>query len=305
MATATQAQRQIGLDLFDAPRDHQEEAPGVWLDPTWPASEYRRYLTGAVVQLEQAPAALRPFYAAALALASASLHELDESIEDAGDGFPLGSIDLAIDEATWRSIAEDCARSPWAGIECVVRRSMHCEVFATHIEGLGSLVGRRWGDDSRAIDYQVGRDYELRCSYSDDTKVHRAPATEWRRFYAGQALAEAGAGVAHIKALTHQGRRYVVSGVQELRRRSQGEAWSITRADTWRGPTYSYRTQVKAWDEGRVERGDRRGLVVMVDRQTCVLDEFALFVDDDDIDKAIGASRDDADDEGESDDDDA
>jgi hypothetical protein len=252
-----------------------------------------------------APATLRPFYAQAIALASASLDELDESIDDAGDGFALTSIDLATDEATWRSIAEDCAHSRWGGVECIVRHSMGCEVFAAHIEGVGSLVGRRWSNDSRAIDYQVGRDCELRRSYSDDTKMHIVAAAEWRRFYAGQALAEAGAGVAHVKALAYQGRRYVISGVRGFRRRCEGEAWSITRAEAWRGPTYSYRSQVKAWDEGRRERGDRRGLVVMVDRQTCVLDGFALFVDDDDTGETTGASSSDEGGEGECDGDDA
>jgi hypothetical protein len=62
--------------------------------------------------------------------------------------------------------------------------------------------------------------------------------------------------------------------------RHECTAWTYCARADWRGPTYSYSTVCRAWDEGRKERGDESGLIVKIKGQLCVLQSVATIYDD-------------------------
>jgi hypothetical protein len=274
--------QQAGFD-FGSPNEagFAEDPPGTWLEPSWSSETYRSYFTTAEQALLTTPALLQPLFRDAIEQARSHLCDLDETCEDDGSGFSLPRIALDIDvEAdAWRLFVRGCTDSEFAGVETVARQGDVCAIFAAHVAGIGSLVARRWSANSFALDYEVGRAIGLRVSFSDSIAQHMLSAAVWRPYNAAQRVAESSERPASVRALTHQGRRYVVTGVHSHRGRSEGSAWMIVAANEWLGPTYNYRAQCKCWDEGRTERGDRRGLLVIVDKQLCVLSSPALFLD--------------------------
>lgn len=279
---AATAQQQ-GFDFadeasVDAPK---EDAPGTWLDVQMTAAAYRAYITAARRRLEAAPAQLRDLFARALDLADEAIADLDTTIEDGDDAFALPWIEVPHDDALWLAL-EAAAAAPERGIEARCHRDGRYAAAAIHIEGLGSLVGRRWEGASRVIDYSAGRDPELIASYQDSVSPIALPASVWRPFYAAHKIAESHDEPAPVPALSFQGRRVVITSGIYHGRHAKGHGWAVAAAEDWHGPTYSYRSQCRAWDEGRKERGDQRGLVVRVDRQLCVLAEYVVFVDEND-----------------------
>lgn len=293
---AATAQQQ-GFDFADevAVDTPQEDAPGTWLDVQMSASAYRAYITSARQRIEAVPPPLRKLFSQALDLADQALAELDTTIEDGDDAFSLPWIEVPHDDALWLAL-EAAAAAPETGIEARCRRDGRYAMSAIHIEGLGSLVGRRWDGASRVIDYSAGRDPELIASYQDSVSPIALPASVWRSFYAAHKIAESYDAPAPVPALQFQGRRVVITSGLYHGRHATGHGWAVVAAEDWHGPTYSYRSQCRAWDEGRKERGDQRGLLVRVDRQLCVLAEYVVFVDENDTshlateDEASGAS---------------
>ncbi len=71
--------------------------------------------------------------------------------------------------------------------------------------------------------------------------------------------------------------------------------WSVCLLADWTGPTYNYETQNKAVNDGRIQRSDRRGLIVRVRGQLCVLEAAACFYDDVAKDTTINFRSDDTD----------
>lgn len=143
------------------------------------------------------------------------------------------------------------------------------------------MVGRRW-ESSYGLSYDVQKDAELRPSYLDGAPRFEVPARLWRALYVGHTIAEAHDKPAGVRAFTFQGRRYVIKGTRSKGQYIDAGAWSIVAASDWRGPSYTYRELCRAWDDGRKERGDSRGLVVLIGGQRCALDGYALFVDHND-----------------------
>jgi hypothetical protein len=82
-------------------------------------------------------------------------------------------------------------------------------------------------------------------------------------------------GVADVPTFTLRGREYVNDGMLHFGAYQECHAWTFRPVRDWTGPTYNYQSQCRAWDEGRTERGDRRGLVVRVRGKLCVLDGAA------------------------------
>jgi hypothetical protein len=59
------------------------------------------------------------------------------------------------------------------------------------------------------------------------------------------------------------------------------KGWTFVPEHQWSGPIRSYKEQIRAFDLGIVERGDLRGVAVLVGGARCVIDGVALIYDPD------------------------
>lgn len=173
------------------------------------------------------------------------------------------------------------AGATYSGIEYKTRNECKMLTAAMFVPGVGALVVRQWGDvDVLGIDYHPWRDAFFMDSYRDSLPSIFAPHAVWAGSYCADKLAYANNGVASVPTFAVNGREYINDGSTGKGRYQECEGWTFRPKDDWRGPTYNYQTQCKVWDEGRTERGDRRGLVVRVRGQLCVVDGVAKIYDD-------------------------
>lgn len=278
----TSASTQAGFDFSDNTTTiAAEDPPGTWLDSRLTTTQYREHVRTARPRLASLDPVLRLLFTHAVDQIEPRLIEMADTIEDDGSAYPLWGIELNASPEVWDAFVKVFEHGGWPGIETRVRKEAWCCVYAAYVPDVGSIVGRRWSD-CYGLSYDVQRDEELRPSYRDNAPLFEVPATAWRHLYVGHLVADCHDGRASVRAFTHQGRSYVIKGTISKGRYIEGQAWSVDALADWRGPTYTYRQLCLAWDEGRKERGDSRGLVVTIGGQACVLNGYARFVDHND-----------------------
>lgn len=170
---------------------------------------------------------------------------------------------------------------PVSGVEYKVRHgSRGLLTAAMYVRDLGTVMVRLQGGGSGAADFELFRAPFFLDSYLDDVTATYAPVCEWERAYCAHTVAESDDGIATVPTFAIDGREYVNTGGLSDRIYRECTAWGVVPAGEWRGATYSYRSQCRAWDEGRIERGARGGLVVRIRGQLCVLDRAVVVYDD-------------------------
>jgi hypothetical protein len=150
---------------------------------------------------------------------------------------------------------------------------------ALHIRDAGTLIAQQWLSDNYSISFRPWRDTFFLESVRDAMPSVKAPRLLWHHAYCGDKLANAGQGIAHVPAFKFNGREYVNNSVVSSAACWSCEGWTFRALAGWNGPTYNYQSQCEAWNEGRLERGDRRGLIVRVRGQLCVFDAVTTFYD--------------------------
>ncbi len=163
--------------------------------------------------------------------------------------------------------------------EWKIRRTRTMTNSAMFVKDIGTVIYRQWAD-SDCIDYHPWRDTIFLDSYSDDMPAIFAPHAAWSSAYCADKLACADGGIANIPTFTLNGRQYINSGGCSQGNYRECNGWTFRPMDDWHGPTFSYRTMCQAWDEGRTQRGDKRGLIVSVRGQLVALDGVARIYDD-------------------------
>ncbi len=156
---------------------------------------------------------------------------------------------------------------------------VHSET-AMHVYGFGTVTVRNWGQGQTSTDFKPWKTTVFFKNYLDEAKWVYAASAVFADKGMSEKLGESAEGVASVTAFEHGGQSYINTGGMFCEKRHTCKAWRFCVLQDWRGPTYSYRTQVLAWDEGRKERGDMRGMVVRVWGQQVVLQAMTYFYDD-------------------------
>lgn len=276
------ASNQAGFDFSDddAQPIAAEDPPGTWLITQLTTAQYRQHAAVATRAATRLDPLLQRLFLYVIEQIEPRLEKMAETIDDDGSAYTLSGIGLEVPPEVWEAFAKGCDSQQWAGCETRVRHGPWCSIYAVYVPQVGSLVGHRWDQGSYHLHYDVGRDAELRPSYDDGAPRFDVPARLWPSLYCSKTLAEARDKPASVRTYAIQGRRYIITCIGSRGGHySQACAWSVVAASDWRGPTYTYREQCRAWDEGRKERGDQSGLVVMIGGQRCVLNSYALFID--------------------------
>ena len=271
---------QIGFDFQDEGQREGvgiEQPAGTWLEPRLTAAQYREGLAAAREGLTGLVGVFRVLFERALGAADVYLAEQGGRSGERPFGWHCNSIGITDDEL--QRFGPHCvAPSCMEGIETRYRDEKTMELWAMHVAGVGTLTVRRWASGASAS-FTLGRDAVMRESYRDSRPSYALAVEQWQPSYCADKLAEAGQGVASVPTFSYGGQEWVNDGGWHgPGDRGMCEGWRLVRLEDWHGMTYSYRTQVQAWEDGRLERGDRRGLVVSVRGQRCVLASAARFI---------------------------
>lgn len=276
---------QFGFDFGgDIASTFAEHAPGAWLDPDFTVGQYLEIFAKADVALLPIAGPGRALFGQGIEAAKAQLAAMLENRErDDTEEFSLWRSNFKPKANQLAAFVEHCISmggSSFPGIEYKTRREASMTTAAMFVQDIGTIIVRAWENDNVGIDYHPWRDSFFMESYRDTIGRLAVPYSTWGGAYCADKIAYSGDGIASVPTFTVNGREYINDGSLSRGSYRECEGWSFCAPEDWRGPTFSYSSQCRAWDDGRTERGDRRGLVVRVRGKLCVVDGVSVFYDD-------------------------
>lgn len=281
---------QFGFDFHDSTAPVYAELPtGGWHDPRFSTEQYRALFARAAKDISSITGVVGSMLRLGLNAAIEEHARMLDCCPEREEPYSLWRTNFApakrSTDAFLRWVeSTDSATNKSAGIETKLRRDKGMTVAAVFVEQVGSIVVHVWpdcvGEPNLGVDYRPWRDTFFLASYRDQMAAAYAPEHVFAGAYCADKLANSNDGIASVPTFTLHGREYVNDGGMSHGSYRECEGWSFCSLADWKGPTYSYRTQVKAWDDGRTERADRRGLVVSVRGQLAVLDGAIRVYDD-------------------------
>ncbi|WP_321959579.1 hypothetical protein [Burkholderia cenocepacia] len=275
---------QFGFDFGDATaRAFALDEQSTWLDPKHTVEQYRAMFAKGTDTIQGITDPARPLFVRGLILASDELEKMVERCGEDDEPRALWRVTCEPTNDEFDAFVAHCramASSTFDGIEYKVRDNDGCVATAAmYVRDVGTLIAWRWSETNRAIDFQPWRDSFFLESYRDRIQAIEAPYSTWGRAYCADKLANSNDGIASVPTFVVNGREYINDGGFSRGPYRECEGWSFTAFADWQGATFSYRSQCRAWDNGSLERGDRRGLVVRVRGQLCVLDGAVKIYD--------------------------
>lgn len=278
---------QLGFDFGDSRPAFQEWPEGTWNTQLYTYAQYVSMFAQAERSLDQISGPGATLYRAGLDAAKAAFSAKRGYDPECAEAYALHAGTYRVDDAEVAAFFAHCeAQSGTSahGAEYKWRCDKNgYRVAGMYVEGAGSIVARHWPKAGASVSFRLYRDTFFLDSFRDEQRAVYANEAIWRRSYCADKIAMSGEDVASVPTFSLEGREYINDGgtgfATELYYQ-ECEAWSFVQRSEWSGPTYSYREQCKAWDAGRTERGDRRGLVVRVRGQLCVLDGAITVYDD-------------------------
>lgn len=256
---------------------------GTWTSPRFTIQNYRDIFSKAQDRLLMIAGAGRPLFRLGLESAVSQLEAMmnHRQIED-DEQFTLWRMKVEADDQEVKSFIEQCTNmpeSPFPLFEYKIRHRSTTTTYGMFVEDLGSIIVRIWNQNDIGVDFYPWRDSFFLESYSDTIERHSLSYSIFGVAYCADKIAYSNDGVASVPTFTFKGRQYINTGGLSHGKYSECNGWSFCRFEDWKGETFSYQTQSEACDDGRIERGDRRGLVVRIRGQLCVINGVANFFD--------------------------
>lgn len=280
--TAPQAALSLSDDVVAPGADLPTYAAGTFESEAHPtAVEWTRGLAVARGILPTLPRPFATVLEAALAAADDALAvRLARPHGGPDDGLVLFDADGRLTRSTLAAFLSglDQLPSQIQGLEMKQRTHRHGRTVAVWLPGLGELQVEDRGAHGLAS-FGLFKSTTFLPHFEDGAPVHELPEQIWGRAICCGALCESNDGVASIRAVTHDGRPYAVTGGMFGSDCSEGVAWLLVPREDWVGPTFTYASMVAAFADGSRQRGDDRGLVVSVRGKQFVLSSFVRFVD--------------------------
>lgn len=270
--------------LPDCKPTYRELPAGGWFSPCFTVNEYEARLERSRKYLPSVMWPAREIYRQGLETARESFDRaLDggQAREAAARGWPRLTLHV---ESTQRTAFVDHCISmvdgEWdsPGLEFKLSTYKHLTRAGMYCCETGSVVAATWADGLIGVDFAIGRDPFFLPSFREGQRVIHAPHFAHALLDRDGESSSLRDGVTDVPTIVVEGRDHVFDRGRTHADCQLLQGWRFCLPEEWRGPTYSFASQTRAWDEGRTERGDRHGLVVRVRGQDVVLDS-AVTID--------------------------
>lgn len=259
---------------------------GTWCDPEFTFTEYQAKFCDSLASLSSTPAQLKALFEQGIRAAASEVQSMADRTADTNRPFriyhPISPI-TAHEYVLLLGHCQTMLEQPVPGARYKIRHFKQSVTAGVYIEGIGSLVAQshvRAGVARHWIEYQPWQCAFFMDSYRDDVKCHELPAAVWADCYCADQLSMANEKIVQVPTFPYFGREYVNTGGVSMGNYRECDAWAFVPKCEWTGALYTYKDQVAACETGQLERGDRRGLMVKVRGQICVLSHEAVFYDD-------------------------
>ena len=151
---------------------------------------------------------------------------------------------------------------------------------AIYIEQIGTILVSLFASPQAdyKLDYSPMKSSFFNDSYLDEMESLYVPFRTWGGVYAAQTIGESNEKAPSVKTFTTNGREFVNFGGLSSQCWHDCHAYSICPIENWNGETFTYRELISAYNDGSVQRGDARGLMVKVRGHLCVFEkEFFVY----------------------------
>ena len=270
---------QLGFGFLPDSKPTYRELPASgWFSPRFTVNEYEARLERARKYLPSVMWPAREIYRQGLETARESFDRaLDNGQARDAAVREWPSLTLQVESTQRTEFVDHCISmvdGEWdsPGLEFKVSAHKHLTRVGMYCCDTGSVVVTTWADGLVGVDFAIGRDPFFLPSFREGQRVIHAPHFEQETYDCSGEFVGLRDGVTDVPVVTIEERDYVADGGRAHHDCKRIQAWSFCSPEEWGGPTYSEAGQSKARDEGRTERGDRRGLVVRVRGQAVVLD---------------------------------
>lgn len=271
---------QFGFDFeIDFARSFAEHAPCTWNRPMIGMEKFRAVLDNAATPLARIAGPARALFRMAIDAAIVKL-ATDECTLRTGT-LQFDEVTLDVPNEQIELFIAHCIGmqgSDFYGIQYKVRQGLNTYA-GMYIDNVGSLVAYKWKGGSTRLSYQPVRSTLFLDSYADHRPVIQLPYSVWHKSYCADKLCNSGRKLTNVQPFVYQGRQYVVTGGMSHRNVAVYDGWRLCALADWKGPTYSYESHGAAASAGKVERGDHRGMIVLVRGQKFVMESGAVFHD--------------------------
>lgn len=276
---------QIGFDFSDTLTPAFTEQPaGTWLRPRFARDELAAELDRVREAVQSIAGPARPLFEQGIVVCSDWL----ASIRYTHDvSIPLNWFTPQPEAvAAFVRHCDTFAGSEFTSSAPTIEYKVMVEPEAKHygmfVEGVGSLIVTTRGSYPNttriSAEYLPYRDDFFFAGYRDNAAIIEASCAVWCDAYCADKIAFAPSGVASVPTFIANGREHIMTSIGYHGTYAIGKAWTFCRFADWHAPAYAYREHCEATDRGRIERGDYRGMIVMVRGQKCVIDGFAWTV---------------------------
>lgn len=273
-----QALAQQGFDFGESTVVFEEHPACCWNDPIYTSDEYQQLLSTAEEGAAKLPGILGALFQTGIERVKLShAEQVIRMGEGAASPHRLwGKTDYKV---SLDVLNQCCESANSLQAETILRMSFHCTTTAIHIKNVGTLVAHVWPGRVPSLQYVPWRATALNPSYRDNRVRHQLNEKVWMKACCCEGLSRAESDIAKVPSFAYLGRSYICTGVWSHGSLRACDGWTFLPLSDWQWSTFSYSELRQAWDAGTVERGDMRGLLVMVRGTRCVIDGFAEFFD--------------------------
>lgn len=271
---------QFGFDFeIDFARSFAEHAPGTWNRPMIELEQFRAVLDNADAPVARIAGPARALFRLAIDAAKVQLATDEWTLRTGKVQFHDVQVDVPDDHiGLFIAHCVGMQGSDFYGIQYKVRQGLDV-IAGMYLDKVGTLVAYKWKGGQTRLAFQPFRATLFLDSYADHRPVIELPYAIWHKSYCADKLCNAQTKLANVQPFMYQGRKYVVTGGSSHHNVAVYDGWRLCALADWKGPTYTYASHGVAANEGKVERGDHRGLIVLVRGQKYVMESGAVFHD--------------------------
>lgn len=271
---------QFGFDFeIDFARSFAEHAPGTWNPEMIELQAFHTLLNEADAPVARIAGPARALFRLAIDAAKVQLANDEWTRRSGKVQFHAVPVDVPVDHIElFIAHCIGMQGSDFYGIQYKVRQGLDV-VAGMYLDKVGSLVAYKWKGGQFRLSFTPYRDTLFLDSYRDNRPVIELPYALWHKSYCADKLCNAHNKLANVQPFEHQGRKYVVTGGSSFHNVAVYDGWRLCALADWKGPTYTYASHGVAANEGRTERGDHRGMIVLVRGQKFVMESGAVFHD--------------------------
>jgi hypothetical protein len=278
--------QQIGFLFDDVLASNPDERPdGSWNGAPTTALEVRAVLAKAQGVVGAVRGPFEPLFAQGVEKASEFYGNLSE---DKHDSVFRQKIELDVDQVTAEEFSSACEKHSGKMVDGVRHKasSQHVQFlgnsnYAMYLPGVGTITLTVWPrQQAFQMTFAPWEERVMFSCFKDAMPAVQASYRLWSSKYAGPAI-DCEKWQTNLPTFQIGDRRYISSCRMYSARGISTKGWTFVPEHQWSGPIRSYKEQIRAFDLGIVERGDLRGVAVLVGGARCVIDGVALIYDPD------------------------